>query len=199
MAGATIDLLRHGELSGGVRYRGTTEAELTPAGRAAMDAVWAELVGSVDVILSSPLGRCHGPAEAWSAQSGAPCEIVDDFREMHYGEWEGLTPDEIEHRFPGMLSRWRKNPAGMSIPGAEKLERFAARVVAAWEKAMITHAGRRILIVGHSGTCRVILAHVIGAPLSATRRFMVPYSFWSRIQKSECGYLITYLNRRLDA
>ncbi len=199
MAETTIDLLRHGALSGGVRYRGTTEAELTSAGRAAMDAVWNKLAESIDVILCSPLGRCRIPAMEWSAGSGVCCEVVDDFREMHYGEWEGLSPDEIEHRFPGMLARWRVNPAGMSIPGAESVEAFSARVVAAWDAMLETHAGRRLLLVGHSGTLRMILAHVLGAPLSATRRFAVPYAAWSRIHESGCGGLITYLNRGLDA
>lgn len=199
MDGTSVDLLRHGELSGGIRYRGTTEAELTPAGRAAMDAVWGQIADRVDLILTSPLGRCRGPAQEWARQAGIVCEVVDDFREMHYGEWEGLTPGKIEQRFPGMLSRWRKNPAGLSIPGAESIEEFALRVVAAWENTMVTHAGRRLLLVGHSGALRMILAHVLGAPLSATRRFMVPYASWSRIQEAECGYLITYLNRHLDA
>jgi alpha-ribazole phosphatase len=199
MTPTTVDLLRHGELSGGIRYRGTTEAELTHAGRQAMDAVWTRLSSQVDAIICSPLGRCRGPAEAWSAQSGVPCEVVDDFREMHYGAWEGLTPDEIRRRFPGMLARWQVDPAGVCIPGAESIVSFSGRVVAAWDAMLHRHAGRRTLLVGHSGTLRMILAHILGAPLSATRRFMVPYAAWSRVRESECGCLITYLNRHLDA
>lgn len=191
----TVDLLRHGALVGGLRYRGSIEADLTAEGRAAMDAVWGLIGEQVDAIVSSPLGRCRKPAEQWAAHSDIPCEVVDDFREMHYGAWEGLSAEEIEQDFPGMLARWRENPVGMQIPGAETVEAFAARVVQAWEKMLRAHTGHRLLLVGHSGTQRIILAHVLGAPLQATRRFAMPYAAWSRVQHGECGYLLTHMNR----
>lgn len=190
----TIDLLRHGALVGGVRYRGCTESDLTADGRSDMDAVWARLHGSIDCILSSPLSRCRIPAGEWAEQAGIGCEIVDDFREMHYGEWEGLDSAQIDQRFPGMLAQWRENPLGMQIPGAESLEGFAARVSAAWEEMLRKHAGQRLLLVGHSGSLRVILAHVLGAPLVATRRFAMPYAAWSRLRVEGCGILLTHHN-----
>lgn len=194
MSSTTIDLLRHGALVGGVRYRGCIEAELTPRGRSDMDAVWQRLSSQIDCIVSSPLGRCRLPAEAWAAGAGIPCEIVDGFKEMHYGAWEGLAAEEIEQRFPGMLARWRANPVGMQIPGAERIEVFAERVIAAWETLLRQHTGRHLLLVGHSGSLRVILAHVLGAPLAATRRFAMPYAAWSRVQGSGCGFLLTHHN-----
>lgn len=195
MTGMVIDLLRHGALEGGLRYRGSIEAELTPIGRADMDAVWARIADSVDIILTSPLGRCLKPAQEWAEQKGIACEVVDDFREMHYGEWEGLSAEEIEQRFPGMLVRWRKNPVGIQIPGAELIEDFAERVARAWEGVLRAHAGQHVLLVGHSGTLRIIMAHVLDAPLSTTRRFSVPYAAWSQVLETDCGYLFTHLNR----
>ena len=194
MSTTTIDLLRHGALVGGVRYRGCTEAELTAGGRSDMDAVWQRLEPRIDGIICSPLGRCRLPAEAWAAGAGIPCEVVDGLREMHYGEWEGLAADQIEQRFPGMLASWRSNPVGMRIPGAESIEEFAERVTGAWNGVLRKHAGRHLLLVGHSGSLRVILAHVLGAPLVATRRFAMPYAAWSRVQHSGCGFLLTHHN-----
>jgi len=193
MAGTVIDLLRHGALEGGVRYRGSIEAELTVDGRADMDAVWAQVADSVDVILTSPLGRCLKPALDWAGKKGIACEVVDDFREMHYGEWEGLGAEEIEQRFPGMLVRWRENPVGIQIPGAERIEGFAERVVFAWNDALRTYSGQHLLLLGHSGSLRVILAHVLGAPLPTTRRFSMPYATWGRVHEGDCGYLLTHL------
>lgn len=191
----TIDLLRHGELLGGVRYRGSIEAELTAAGRADMDAVWSRLKGRVESIVTSPLSRCRLAAGEWAEHNDIDCEIITDLREMHYGAWEGMTAEEIEQRFPGQLTRWRENPVGMQIPGAESIEGFAERVTRAWDAMLRGHAGRHVLLVAHSGTLRVILAHVLGAPLSATRRFSMPYAAWSRVRHSECGSLLTHLNR----
>ena len=194
MSGTTIELLRHGALVGGIRYRGSIEADLTASGRADMDAIWSKLSAHVDVIVTSPLGRCRKPAENWASQAGIACEVVDDFREMYYGQWEGLSVDEIEQAFPGMLAGWRENPVGKQIPGAECIEGFATRVTHAWEAMLGRHVGKHILLLGHSGTLRVILAHVLGADLPVTRRFAMPYAAWSRVHVDGHHSLLSALN-----
>jgi len=193
----TIDLLRHGELEGGIRYRGNTEASLTGTGRAAMDAVWGKLVGSIDAIIASPLQRCRQPAETWARETGIPCRIEPNIREMNYGVWENLSKEEIEDQFPGILSRWRENPAGMRIPEAERIEDFASRVIEGWGSILCESANRHVLVIAHSGSLRVILAHVLGAPLPAIRRFSMPYASWSRIVYHDHKPGLEYLNRRI--
>ena len=194
MPETTIDLLRHGALEGGLRYRGATEAALTQAGRADMDSVWRRLRGHVEAIVTSPLSRCRGPAESWAAEAGISCRVEADLREMEYGAWEGLSGEEIEARFPGWLARWRENPVGMAIPGAERIEDFAARVIDVWQRLLREHAGNHLLLVAHSGTLRVILTHALGAPLPATRRFAMPYACWSRVQSHHGRCRLMHLN-----
>ncbi len=194
MSITVVDLLRHGELEGGVRYRGNIEAGLTRAGRERMDAVWRRLRGKVEVIVTSPLHRCVGPAHDWAEITGVPCRIEPRIREMHYGAWEGLNKEEIEREFPGLLSRWRENPVGMQIPGAENLEHFARRVVAGWESIIHENEGRHVLAVAHSGSLRIILAHVLGAPLSSVRRLIVPYTSWSRVICQDGRPALDFLN-----
>jgi len=199
MCKTTVDLLRHGALIGGVRYRGTVEAELSDAGRVAMDAVWNQLADSLDGIVTSPLSRCREPACEWAEKAGISCIVHDDLREMHYGAWEGLSAKEIEAQFPGMLVRWRENPVGMRIPGAETIEDFAARVTSAWRRILDESEGKHILLIAHSGTLRVILTHVLGAPLSATRRFAMPYAVWHRVSLHDRKLLLAFLNRTVTS
>jgi len=193
----TIDLLRHGALEGGIRYRGNTEAALTRAGREAMDTVWHELHGSIDAIVTSPLSRCRQPAETWAKEAGIFCRVEPNIREMDYGAWEGLSKEEIEARFPGMLSRWRENPVGIQVPEAERIEDFARRVLKGWEAILHESAGKHVLVVAHSGSLRVILAHVLGAPLPAIRRFAMPYASWNRVILNDNNPHLEYLNRRI--
>jgi len=192
----TIDLLRHGALKGGIRYRGNTEAALTRAGREAMDAVWHKLDGSIDVVVASPLSRCCEPAKSWAMEASITCRIEPNIREMNYGAWEGLSKAEIEARFPGMLPRWRENPVGMQIPDAECIDDFAGRVLEGWKAILYASAGKHVLVVAHSGSLRVILAHVLGAPLPAIRRFAMPYASWSRVMLNDNNPYLEYLNRR---
>lgn len=193
----TIDLLRHGALDGGIRYRGMTEASLTVDGRASMDAVWRKVEGSIDAVVASPLSRCREPAEAWAKEADIACRVEPDIREMDFGAWEGLTMEEIEERFPGMLSRWRENPVGMRIPEAERIESFSRRVLEAWEAIWYESVGKHVLVVAHSGSLRVILAHVLGAPLTTIRRFSMPYASWSRVIADNGKPCLEYLNSRV--
>lgn len=180
-----VDLLRHGALEGGVKYRGSVDDALTAEGRAAMEAVWTRLAGDIDRIVASPLRRCAEPARAWAERAGVPLTIEPRVAEMRYGVWEGLNADEIRSRFPGMLEQWRANPEGMLIPGAETMEALSVRVAAFWADVCTEHAGERILVVAHSGSLRMLIAHVLGAPIATTRRLTVPYACWSRIAVRE--------------
>lgn len=191
-----IDILRHGELEGGDKYRGTTDDPLTREGRADMEAVWQCLKGEVDVVVASPLQRCRLPAEAWARDASIPFHLEPRFREMEYGAWEGLSREEIEARFPGQLEHWRDNPVGMRIPGAEHVDDFARRVREGWFEVVQRFRGRHVLVVAHSGSIRMILATALDAPIQSTRHFRMCYSCWSRI-RADAGFLtLEFFNRQ---
>ena len=197
MGTTIIDLLRHGELEGGIKYRGNIEEALTVFGRRQMDETWARIETSVQVIVTSPLKRCSTPAKEWAVKAAVPCVVEAHMREMEYGAWEGLGKDEIEAKFPGMLAQWRTNPVGMQIPGAENVEDFVERVRKGWRHILQENEGKHVLVVGHSGSLRVILAGVLGAPLPAIRKFSMPYGCWSRVQCNDGKLLLEFFNRQL--
>jgi len=178
----TVDLLRHGELEGGIKYRGQVDDPLSTAGRMAMDSVWAQLQGQVDAIISSPLSRCAVPARDWAAAAGIDCVLDERVMEIHYGAWEGKTGEEIRAEFPGMLEQWRRDPTGMHPPEGESPEELKLRLASWWQEMVVNFEGRHVLVVAHSGSLRMLLAHVLGAPIITTRHFSMPYACWSRIQ-----------------
>jgi len=177
----TIDLLRHGALEGGIKYRGRTDDPLTIAGRSAMDHAWSQLAGDVDIIIASPLIRCASPAKAWAEQAGIDCIIEPRLAEMDYGAWEGKTIDAIQRQYPGMLQRWRKDPTGMRPPGGESPEALRARLSQWWEEARIQYDGSHILVVGHSGSLRMLIALIRGKSIAYTRTLDMPYACRKRI------------------
>lgn len=194
-----VDLLRHGELVGGIKYRGQkVDDPLTETGRSQMDAVWSHLQNEVDLIITSPLSRCSGPAKAWADAAGIPCVEEPRILELAYGAWDGLSKDEIRAQYPGMLEQWRTNPEGMRIPGAETMAGLQARIAAFWEDCAAQYAGRHLLVVGHSGSLRALITHVLAAPVATTRRMTFPYACWSRVVVESEGSLpaLDFLNRR---
>lgn len=174
------DLLRHGALKGGVKYRGHIEEDLTPEGRQHMQQVWQTIRNAIDLIITSPLSRCASPAQEWSNEQGIPCIIEPRIAEMHYGAWEGLCHDEIEQQFPSMLAQWRKDPTGMRPPGGESPEELRARIADFWQDACQRYRGKHTLIVAHSGSLRMLIAHIEQQPIAYTRDISMPYACWSR-------------------
>jgi len=192
----TIDLLRHGELEGGTRYRGHGDALLTDTGAARMDAVWAQLVKSVDAIISSPLRRCRLPAERWSASSNLPLRIDSRLKELHYGDWEGKTISQINQTHQKTLQQWRQNPAGMTPPGGESMDSFYQRLSAFWQQLCTESSEKHLLIVGHSGVNRTLLAIALQTSLATSRRMQLPYGCWSRMEYHQGELQLAFHNRQ---
>jgi len=177
-----VDLLRHGALQGGVKYRGRVEGILTHEGRQQMNQVWQHIAKDVDVIISSPLQRCLQPAQAWAKEKGIVCISDERIAEMYYGDWEDKTHDDIEHEYPGMLALWRENPTGMRPPNGESPEELLLRIADFWQDICVTYAKQHVLVVGHSGSTRMLIAHIEGKPIAYTREIAMPYACWSRAE-----------------
>ncbi len=177
----TVDLLRHGALQGGVKYRGRTDDPLTAEGRQAMDQVWQQLAGEVDYIITSPLSRCAAPARAWAAESGTTCIIEPRLAEMDYGAWEGKTMAAIQQAYPDMLERWRADPTGMRPPGGESPEELRTRLTDWWIEALEKFDGSHLLVVAHSGSLRMLIALLRDKPIAYTRSIDMPYASLYRI------------------
>lgn len=176
-----VDILRHGELRGGVKYRGRVDDPLTIKGRQSMDAVWQQLKGNVDAIISSPLSRCADPARDWADEAGISLLIDERLAELHYGAWEGMTSEQIEQAYPGMLKQWREDPTGMRPPGGESPEELRDRLNDWWQGCIREEKHKHLLVISHSGSLRMLLAIALGAPIATTRRFAMPYACWSRL------------------
>jgi len=191
-----VDLLRHGALQGGVKYRGRVEGSLTCEGWQQMQAVWQRLAEDVNVIISSPLRRCAEPAQAWAKMKGMDCIIDERIAEMHYGDWEDKSHDEIEAEFPGMLAQWRLNPTGMRPPNGESPEELQARIANFWQDVCAQYADQHLLVVGHSGSTRMLIAHIEQQPIAYTRDIAMPYACWSRAQYAHGEAKMLFMNAK---
>ena len=98
-------ILRHGETAWTIsrRYTGTTELQLTTRGQARAcaqsDALRALLSDNTPVVLVSPRQRAAQTAALELPTFATETEPL--LREYEYGEYEGLTPAQIEVRSPG--------------------------------------------------------------------------------------------------
>jgi len=178
----TIDLLRHGEAEGGRIFRGRTNSLLTAHGFEQMTHTIGLNPPAWNGIISSPLRRCSDFAETLSLQYQTSLVLNDAFREIHFGDWEGQSVEQIYQQQPETVEQFWLNPVDNPPPGAEPMIDFQQRVAAAWVQLLAERRGEHVLLVTHGGVIRLILAELLGIPLQRVPRIAVPEAALSRIQ-----------------
>lgn len=181
-----IDLMRHGEPVGGIRYRGQIDDPLSDTGWRQMRAALGK-ERPWDLIISSPLSRCLAFAEDLSRDSGLPLEIDARLQEIGFGEWQGKTREEITQYDPGLVQRFYRDPTTYRPDGAEGLAEFRSRIVEAVNDILNRHSGQHILVICHAGTIRMVLGHILDIPLSNLFRIKVANARLTRIEYAEQG------------
>ena len=117
-------------------------------------------------VVCSPLRRAVETATCIAAPHGLTVAPLPAFRELSFGEWEGLTSSEATARDPELHPGWQKSPATMRPPGGETLQEAAERTIPALKALIARHAGEKVVLVTHNLIIRVLLCHALGAGLS---------------------------------
>jgi len=154
-----VYLLRHGTPLGGRMYRGNLiDDPLSEEG-------WNQMKSSVknlsfDFIATSPMKRCSEFAQFISAKTKTPLTIIEDFKEIGFGDWQGKTSHEIGQQ---IVRRFKKNPIEYPIHNAEDLYDFQSRVLTNFVKLIQENNSKgNCLIVAHAGVIRVIKSYILG-------------------------------------
>jgi broad specificity phosphatase PhoE len=146
-------------------------------------------------VISSPLRRCHDFARHYvqqhvvyqhAGQQHAKrhklrLRVEPRLREIHFGDWEGRSADDIEAADAAALKAFWHNPLVNMPPGSEPLADFHARVLAAWQELLQRYRGEHLLIVSHGGVIRLLLQHILAMPAEALLRVQVDHACLSRI------------------
>jgi probable phosphoglycerate mutase len=152
--------IRHGETdwSRTGRHTSVTDLPLTEAGRAAAQRL-TPILAQVQFtrVFSSPMQRARRTCEI--AGLGDRMEIETDLAEWNYGEYEGLTQEEIERRAPG----WQLFTDG--CPGGENPQQVATRIGRLITK--LRSIDGNVAVFAHGHILRVLGARWINQLVSA--------------------------------
>jgi broad specificity phosphatase PhoE len=161
-----VVLARHGETEWTVsgQHTGRTDLPLTPRGERNARALVQRLAGRTFAeVLTSPLQRARQTAEL--AGFGGVARTAPDLVECDYGEYEGLTTDEIHERRP----KWNVFRDG--CPSGESVAAAATRADRVIEG--LRASGGNILVFGHGHFFRVLAARWLGLPAGAGSLFVL--------------------------
>ncbi|MBM4407134.1 MAG: histidine phosphatase family protein [Chloroflexi bacterium] len=154
---------------------------LSDLGRAQASAL-AERLAEVAFrrILTSPLRRARETAHAVAALGALRPAPEPDVRliEMDYGDWEGLTYEQIETNDGERRRAWEVDPATTRCPGGESGDDVADRARSLLQELLGGPSDRAaderpILLVGHSTFNRILIAVALDLPLAQYRRRIV--------------------------
>jgi broad specificity phosphatase PhoE len=158
--------IRHGEtawsLSG--QHTGVTDLPLTDNGRRLAERLKPALARErFALVLVSPMQRARETCAL--AGLGDQAVIEPDLMEWNYGEYEGLTREQINQTRPGWLI-FRDGAPGGETP--RQVETRADRVI-----SRVRAAGGDVALFAHGHILRVLGARWIGQPVSEARRLLL--------------------------
>jgi probable phosphoglycerate mutase len=172
-----IYLLRHGTVKGSEQrlFIGGTDTPLAEKGKE-QARQWRRLFHKIEfeTIYCSDLKRSEETARIIAGDNQVSIRVVQEFREICLGQWEGLSMDFVRRRFPEQWRRRGENLADYPPPGGETFREFQNRVVPAFEAVAGKLRGHGC-IIAHAGVNRVILSHLLGMPLPNIFRLSQDY------------------------
>ncbi len=160
MKSYTLYLFRHGMTKGNLnaQYIGHTDLPLTTDSISSLKSIKAtEHYPEVDAVFSSPLKRCKDSASIMFHKNNII--VIDDFIEYNFGEFEGLTAEDLKDNED--FKNWLKGDIHARAPYGESNAEFVQRICAAFEKVIdgcIKTGTQKIAIVGHAGVLMTILS-----------------------------------------
>lgn len=177
-------LARHGETDWNARghIQGVSDTELNDTGRRQAEDLAQRLGQSgvtIDCCYTSPLRRARETAEIVCQTLVLSPVVVEDFREVSFGLWEGHTWDEVEAEWQGLYTAYQRDRRSIRPPEGESYGDLLDRVLPAL--ARLEHAGPgTALVVCHSAVIKAVLGHRAGVPFDneLLKAYMLDNAQW---------------------
>ena len=169
-----VYLVRHGatDWNHGGYIQGHLDTPLNEDGRTQARYVAQRLADiGATALYSSDLLRTYETAHIIGQATGLPIIQKTGLREMHFGDWQGLSSAQIKARDPERYAARRANPHEVPPPGGETWLQFYQRAVNALRDILRATDAEKIIIATHSGVCTVLGLEALGLGYTGKRTF----------------------------
>jgi alpha-ribazole phosphatase/probable phosphoglycerate mutase len=185
--------MRHGRTASNEQkiYAGWCDEELTGAGiegvkkKIELGIRGKGLGGKIKKIYTSPIRRTVQTAEIVDEYLDVGIEIVEEFKEIKMGPWEGLAEKEVIKKFPDEWNLWNTRPSRLNMEGRETLIELQQRALKGIEKIKCNGDYSEVLVITHVAIIRVLMIYYNDLSLDIYRKLEVP----------NCGLFLLDLNK----
>lgn len=190
-----IYLARHGEVVNHGVYNGQTDVDITPAGQKQMERLRGLLQNkNLSAVYSSDLLRTRKGAETIAKPHGLSPRAFPQFREMHFGRWQGLSYPEVIERYPGDIPQWINNLETFRIPAGESLMDVRDRAIPKLQELIELHRGQEFALMCHGALNRVILAEALHLSFAYLLRIEQDYGCLNIIDYTPSWTVVKLIN-----
>jgi len=176
----TLLLMRHAETDDNVQMRlsGWTDTDLSVRGESQIELLadhFNREHGHIDALYSSPLIRARRTAEAIGALTGHTPILIDDLREMYFGELDGRPFEELREAYSHLLEAdENSNLEDFVWPSGESRSGFSARALRVINEIAGRHPGKPVGVVTHGGLIATLLTVLHHESAANWRKWVVP-------------------------
>ena len=158
-------LVRHGatQLTVEDKFSGADGVELSDEGRAQATRLGERLQPEgIGAVYASPYSRAVETARLICKPCGLTLETRDGLREISHGHWEGLTRTDVETRYADEYASWEADPFTFAPEQGESGVAVLARALPVIREIVTRHVGKRVLVVSHKATNRLLISSLLG-------------------------------------
>lgn len=165
MSVANVILWRHGQTdyNAAGRLQGQIDIPLNATGIAqATEAAKVLARTEPSAIVTSDLSRAVDTAEALANLLKVDVVIDERLRERSFGDWEGLTRDEILQGWPEAFAQWRsgEHPSGVNAESRADLGTRFAECVNEWSRKY--EISDTVIYVAHGAAISTGITSLLG-------------------------------------
>ena len=163
---------RYHQIFGG----GRIDMALSPLGEAHAQAL-ADWFGSspLDAVYTSPMLRVRQTAAPLLQARELEPVVLEELREVDFGDWTGFRWQEIQERFGVAAFDWLEILENGGIPNGESSVALKNRVRPCIQRIVDENPHRSVAVICHGGIIRVILSLLLEMPLAHMAHFNIDY------------------------
>ena len=191
-----IIIIRHGETEWNKtgRFQGHSDVPLSAEGRTQAAALGKNLaVDHVDMIYASDLTRAMETAAPLAQRFGL--EVISDpqLRELNFGAWEGRNFNDVNAENPNAMKNFYTDPEQADIPESEPFPEFQRRIAGRVREIVAQKRGKRIVIVSHGASIRILLADLLSMPIRSIWHLSQLNTAVNKIRFEDDGFAVVTL------
>lgn len=130
----------------------------------------------IEAVYASPMKRVQQTMAPYLAQVAPTPQMMNDLREVDFGDWTGHNWEAIQTNFGLNAYDWLELLEQGRIPNAEPAGAYRSRVEACVRQIVGNHPGQLVAVFCHGGIVRMLMSILLNLPLPAFAHFDVDYA-----------------------